>query len=185
MMLISSGPKVVKRHRRRHYGPDHVVGHSTTLHKPFLKHCILNSQAMETIWRPFPNPFRRNVQCPNHRPLWVLVGTHSATGPSSLSDEETQPILAAVTMYCVYWILLPPRLGWLLVSGLIWRIICKILNVSSFDYSHYSTAKVVCALLILKPTQILYIIMDVGSPLTTKGYRYHDPVASGVWTKLF
>ena len=54
--FISSGCKIVKRLRRRQYDPllidttiGLVLGPSTALHRPFLKHCTLTNKAVGTI----------------------------------------------------------------------------------------------------------------------------------------
>ena len=54
--FISSGSKIVKRIRRRQYDPliiertiGLVLGPSTTLYRPFLKHCTLTNKAVGTI----------------------------------------------------------------------------------------------------------------------------------------
>ena len=54
--FISSGSKIVKRLRRRQYDPvvierniSLVLGLSTALYRPFLKHCTLTNKAMGTI----------------------------------------------------------------------------------------------------------------------------------------
>ena len=54
--FISSGSKIVKGVRQRQYDAliiertiDFVLGPSTTLYGPFLKHCTLPNKAMETI----------------------------------------------------------------------------------------------------------------------------------------
>ena len=54
--FISSGSKIVKRLRRRQYDPviiertiGLVLGPSTALYEPFLKHCTLTNKAVGTI----------------------------------------------------------------------------------------------------------------------------------------
>ena len=54
--FFSSGSKIVKRLRRRQYDPviiertiGHVLGPSTALYEPFLKHCTLTNKAVGTI----------------------------------------------------------------------------------------------------------------------------------------
>ena len=56
--FFSSGSKIVKRLRRRQYDQviiertiGLVLGPSTAVHEPFLKHCTLTNKAMGTIWR--------------------------------------------------------------------------------------------------------------------------------------
>ena len=60
--FISSGSKIVKRIRRRQYDPliiektiGLVLGPSTALYGPFLKHCTLTNKAVGTIWRALSN----------------------------------------------------------------------------------------------------------------------------------
>ena len=78
--FISSGSKIVKRLRRRQYDPviiertiGLVLGPSTALYEPFLKHCTLTNKAVGTIWRALSKPPQRR-QGPDLRPLWLLVG---------------------------------------------------------------------------------------------------------------
>ena len=54
--FTSSGSKIVKRLRRRQYDPviiertiGLVLGPSTALYEPFLKHCTLTNKAIGTI----------------------------------------------------------------------------------------------------------------------------------------
>ena len=54
--FISSGSKIVKHLRRRHYDPSIIertislmLGPSTALYGPFLKHCTLTNKAVGTI----------------------------------------------------------------------------------------------------------------------------------------
>ena len=79
--FISSGSKIVKRLRRRQYDPviiertiGLVLGPSTALYEPFLKHCTLTNKAVGTIWRALSKPPQRR-QGPDLCPLWLLVGT--------------------------------------------------------------------------------------------------------------
>ena len=58
--FILSGSKIVKRLRRRQYDPviiertiGLVLGPSTALYEPFLKHCTLTNKAVGTLWRAF------------------------------------------------------------------------------------------------------------------------------------
>ena len=78
---------VVKRLRRRHYDPmiiertiGLVLGPSTALYEPFLKHCTLTNKAVGTIWRALSKPPQRR-QGPDLCPLWLLVGTPSTIRP--------------------------------------------------------------------------------------------------------
>ena len=54
--FVSSGSKIVKRHRRRKYDPliiERTIGivlcHSTALYRSFLEHCTLTNKAVGTI----------------------------------------------------------------------------------------------------------------------------------------
>ena len=85
--FIFSGSKIVKRLRRRQYDPviiertiGLVLGPSTALYEPFLKHCTLTNKAVGTIWRVLSKPPQRR-QGPDLCPLWLLVGTPSAIRP--------------------------------------------------------------------------------------------------------
>ena len=53
---------------------DHVLGPSTALYEPFLKHCTLTNKAVRTIWRSLSKPPQRR-QGPDLCPLWLLFGT--------------------------------------------------------------------------------------------------------------
>ena len=83
----TSGLKIVKRLRWRQYDPviiertiGIVLGPSTALYEPFLKHCTLTNKAVGTIWRALSKPPQRR-QGPDLCPLWLLVGTPSAIRP--------------------------------------------------------------------------------------------------------
>ena len=85
--FISSGSKIVKRLRRRQYDPVIIertiglmLGPSTDLYEPFLKHCTLTNKAVGTIWRALSKPPQRR-HGPDLCPLWLLVGTPSAIRP--------------------------------------------------------------------------------------------------------
>ena len=85
--FILSGSKIVKRLRRRQYNPviiertiGLVLGPSTALYEPFLKHRTLTNKAVGTIWRALSKPPQRR-QGPDLCPLWLLVGTPSAIRP--------------------------------------------------------------------------------------------------------
>ena len=104
--FISSGSKIVKRLRRRQYDTlitertiCLVLGPSTALYRPFLKHCTLTNKAVGTIWRALPKPPQRR-QGPDLRPLWLLVGTPSAIRPelASRRAEHNLPY-SNVTIY--------------------------------------------------------------------------------------
>ena len=151
--FISSGSKIVKRLRRRQYDPliiertiGLVLGPSTALNSPFLKHCTLTNKAVGTIWRALSKPPQRR-QGPDLRPLWLLVGTPSAIRPelafsraehSLPYSDVTISIFATLylsSMLYVYRFLWPLRLGWLLVCCLYKEVIYKFLNVCPFDYT--------------------------------------------------
>ena len=85
--FISSRSKIVKRLRRRQYDPviiertiGLVLGPSTAMYEPFLKHCTLTNKAVGTIWRALSKPPQRR-HGPDLCPLWLLVGTPSAIRP--------------------------------------------------------------------------------------------------------
>ena len=98
--FILSGSKIVKRLRRRQYDPviiertiGLVLGPSTALYEPFLKHCTLTNKAVGTIWRALSKPPQRR-QGPDLCPLWLLVGTPSAIRPElAFSRGGAQPTL--------------------------------------------------------------------------------------------
>ena len=78
--FFSSGSKIVKRLLRRQYDQviiertiGLVIGPSTDLYEPFLKHCTLTNKAVGTIWRALSKPPQRR-QGPDLWPLWLLVG---------------------------------------------------------------------------------------------------------------
>ena len=148
--FISSGSKIVKRLRRRQYNPliiertiGLVLGPSTTLYGPFLKHCTLTNKAVGTIWRALSKLHQRR-QGPDPRPLWLLVGTPSAIRPelafsraehSLPYSDDTQYIFAILylsSMLYVYRFLWPFRLGWLLVCCLYKEVYLQIFKRVSF-----------------------------------------------------
>ena len=104
--FISSGSKIVKRLRRRQYDPliiektiGPVLGPSTALNEPFLKHCTLTNKAVGTIWRALSKPPQRR-QGPDLRPLWLLVGTPSAIRPELASSRAEHSLPNSdVTLY--------------------------------------------------------------------------------------
>ena len=134
--FFSSSSKIVKRPRRRTYDPliiertiGLVLGPSTALYIPFLKHCTLTNKVVGTIWRDLSKPPQRR-QGPDLRPFSLLVGTPSAIAPelASLRAEHSLPY-SDVTLYIfaiqylssmlyVYRFLWPLRLEWLLVCSL-------------------------------------------------------------------
>ena len=151
--FISSGSKIVKRLRRRQYDPliiertiGLVLGPSTALYGPFLKHCTLTNKAVGTIWRALSKPPQRR-QGPNIRPLWLLDGTPSAIRPElAFSRAEHSLPYSDVTIYIFAILYLPSMLYvyrfydlsawggcWFVVY--IRRFIYKFLNVCPFDYT--------------------------------------------------
>ena len=85
--FILSGSKIVKRLWRRQYDPliiektrGLVLGPSTALYRPFLKHCTLTIKAVGPIWRALSKPPQRR-----QGPLWLLVRTPSAIRPERAS----------------------------------------------------------------------------------------------------
>ena len=150
--FISSGSKIVKRLRRRQYDPliiemtiGVVLGPSTALYGPFLKHCTLTNKAVGTIlWALSKPPQRR--QGHDLRPFWLLVGTLSAIRPELAFSraEHSLPysditififgILYLLSMLYVYQFYDLSAWGgcWFVVY--IRRFIYKFLNVCPFDY---------------------------------------------------
>ena len=109
--FISSGSKIVKRLRRRQYDPSIierniglVLGPSTALYRPFLKHCT--NKAVGTIWRALSKPPQR-PHGPDLCPLWWLVGTLSAIRPELASRlaEHSLPY-SDVNLYIYFWYLI-------------------------------------------------------------------------------
>ena len=104
--FFSSGSKIVKRLRRWQYDPviikrtiGFVLGPSTALYEPFLKHCTLTNKALGTIWRALSKPPKRR-QGPDLCPLWLLVGTPSAIIPElAFSRAEHIRIFLIYTFY--------------------------------------------------------------------------------------
>ena len=99
--FILSGSKIVKRLRRRQYDPviiertiGLVLGPSTALYEPFLKHCTLTNKAVGTIWRALSKPPQRR-QVPDLCPLWLLVRTPAAIRPELAFSraEHSRPYL--------------------------------------------------------------------------------------------
>ena len=148
--FIASGSKKVKRLRRRQYDPliiertiCLVLGPSTALYIPFLKHCTLTNKAMGTIWPALSKPPQRR-QGPDLHTLWLLVGTLSAIRPElafrraehSLSYSDVTvyifDIWYLLPMLYVYRFLWPLRLGWMLVCCLYKEVYLQIFKCVSF-----------------------------------------------------
>ena len=110
---VSSGSKIVKRLRRRQYGPaiikrtiGLVLGPFTAFYRSFLKRCTLTNKAVGTTCRALSKPHQRR-QGHDHRPLWLLVGTPSAFGPElAYGLRVAQPTLMDVTRYFWYTLIL-------------------------------------------------------------------------------
>ena len=148
--FISSGSKIVKRLRRRHYDPviiertiGLVLGPCTALYKSFRKHCTLTNKAVGTIWQALSKPPQRR-QGSDRRPLWLLVGTPSAIRPElafsraehSLPNSDVTIYIFAISylssMLYVYRFLWPLRLEWLLVWCLYKEVYLQIFKRVSF-----------------------------------------------------
>ena len=148
--FISSGSKIVKRLRRRQYDPviiertiGLVLGPSTALYEPFLKHCTLTNKAVGTIWLDLSKPPQRR-QGSDLCPLWLLVGTPSAirhefafsraehSRPYSDVAKYIFDIWYLLTMLFMYWFLWPLRLVWLLVCCLYKEVYSQIFKCVSF-----------------------------------------------------
>ena len=120
-----------------------MLGPSTTLYGPFLKHCTLTNKAVGTIWRALSKPPQKR-QGPDLRPLWLLVGTPSAIWPElAFSRAEHSLPYSDVTIYIfailylssmlyVYRFLWPFHLGWLLVCCLYKEVYLQIFKRVSF-----------------------------------------------------
>ena len=104
--FISSGSKIVKQLRRRQCDPliiertiGLVIGPSTALYRPSLKHCTLTNKAVGTIWRALSIPPQMR-QGSDLRPLWLLVGTPSAIRPELASRRAKHSLpYSDVTIY--------------------------------------------------------------------------------------
>ena len=151
----ASGSKIVKRLRRRQYDQaiierhiGLVLGPFTALYRSVLKRCTLTNKAVGTIWRALSKPPQRR-QGPDPRPLWLLFRTPSAFGPVlAYRLRVAQPTLMDVTRYFWYTFILLymsvyynfydlSTLVGCLSSVYIRRIIYKLLNVCTFDYTAF------------------------------------------------
>ena len=120
--FIPSGSKIVKHLRWRQYDPlvtertiGLVLGPSTALYRPLLKHCTLNNKAIRTIWRVLSKPPQRQ-QGPDIRPLWLLVGTPSAIRPelASRRAEHSLPysyVTIRIYFCCIIFIIYALRVS--------------------------------------------------------------------------
>ena len=99
--FFSLGSKIVKRLRRRQYDPviiertiGLVLGPSTALYKPFLKHCSLTNKAVGTIWRALSKPPQRR-QGPDlwMSPLIVSRDSFSHQAWARFQPGRAQPAL--------------------------------------------------------------------------------------------
>ena len=149
-LFISSGSKIVNCLRWRKYDPliiertmGLVLGLCTALYRPFLKHCTLTNKAVGTIWQALSKPTHWR-QCPDPRPLWLLVGTPSdirlelafSQAEHSLPYSDVTiyifAIICLLSMLYVYRFLWPLRLGWLLVCCLYKEVYLQIFKRVSF-----------------------------------------------------
>ena len=147
---MSSVSKIVKRLRRRHYDPliiertvGLVLGLSTALYRPFLKHCTLTNKAVGTIWRALSKPPQRR-QGPYLRPLWLLVVPPSAIrlelasrrAEHSLPYSDVTIYIFAISylssMLYMYRFLWPLWFGWLLVCCLYKEVYLQMFKRVSF-----------------------------------------------------
>ena len=125
--FISSGSKIVKRLWRRQYDPviiertiGRVLGPFTALYRSFLKRCTLTNKAIGTIWRALSKPPQRR-QGPDPRPLSLLVGTPSASGPElTYRLRAAQPTLMDVPIYFWYTILLNMLVYHIFMTSPLW-----------------------------------------------------------------
>ena len=120
-----------------------MLGPSTALYEPFLKHCTLTNKAVGTIWRALSKPPQRR-QGPDLCPLWLLVGTPSAIIPELAFSraEHSRPysdvakyifdIYYLLTKLFVNWFLWPLLLVWLLVCCLYKEVYLQIFKCVSF-----------------------------------------------------
>ena len=103
----------MKRLRRRQYDPviiertiGLVLGPFTALYRSFLKRCTLTNKAVGTIWRALSKPPQRR-QGTDTRPLWLSVGTPSASRPElAYRLRVAHPTLMDVPIYFWYTIIL-------------------------------------------------------------------------------
>ena len=150
--FISSGSKIVKRLRRRQYDPltiertiGLVLGPSTALYGPFLKHCTLTNKGVGTLWRAFSKPPQRR-QVLISSPLIVSRDSFSHQTWARFQPGGAEPALFGChyIFFCyIIFIIYALRvsifmtfpLGWLLVCfSYIRRFIYKFLYVCPFDY---------------------------------------------------
>ena len=123
-----------------------MLGPSTALYRPFLKHCTLTNKAVGTIWRALSKPPQR-LQGPDLRPLWLLVGLLQPSDLSSLPDGRSIACPIRMSLYifllyniyhlcftCIDFYDLSAWGGcWFVVY--IRRFINTCLNVCPFDYT--------------------------------------------------
>ena len=147
--FVSSGSKIVKRLRRRKY--DQVIiertiglmlGSSTSLYRFFLKHCTLINKAVRTICRDSSKRTQRR-QCPDHCPLWLLVGTPLVLGPK-LTSRRASIAYSGGCLYIFWYTVLSPHIlcfCLLLVLGLHKEnYLHFILNMCPFDYTAFAVS---------------------------------------------
>ena len=98
--FISSGSNIVKRLRRRQYDQviiertiGIVLGPSTALYRPFLKHCTLTNKAMGTIWWAMYKPPQRRQLSWSLSPLIVSRDSFSHQNWARFQTGGAQPAL--------------------------------------------------------------------------------------------
>ena len=98
--IILSGSKIVKRLRRRQYDPviiertiGLVLGPSTALYEPFLKHCTLTNKAVGTIWRALSKPPQEATGSWSLSPLIVSRDSFSHQTWARFQPGGAQPAL--------------------------------------------------------------------------------------------
>ena len=103
--FVTSGSKIVKRLQRRMHDPliientiGLVLGSSTALYRSFLKRCNMTNKGMGTIWWDLSKPPQRR-QCPDPRPLWLLVGTPLVIGPELASRGAEHSLFWRMSLY--------------------------------------------------------------------------------------
>ena len=99
--FISFGSKIVKRLRKQQCDPliiertiGHVLGPSTALYRPFLKHCTLTNKAVWTLWRALSKPPQNNFKCVS---LWLHGGCREWEGWARKPVNHTSWVAIATT----------------------------------------------------------------------------------------
>ena len=113
--------------------------------------CTLTNKAVGTISRDLSKPPQRR-QGPDHRLLWLLVGTPSVLGPELASTRAEHSLLWQMfNIYCWYTIFISVHVCviifmasplWLAVGPRVFigRIIYKFLNVCPFDCTTFGVS---------------------------------------------